>query len=192
MSSRKYTKTRRAEQESKTRERIVEALVELHQELGPAHTSVKAVAEKAGVQRLTVYRYFPDDESMLQACSAHWWGLNPPPDFAEWANIEEPVERCFTALRSFYQYYRKTEPMWSSLYRDVNELDALAKIMTQYEGFLDQVRDDLLLPWKAKGKRKQQISATIRHCLAFSTWQSLTGQNLTEKQVIDLVMSWLD
>ena len=67
MSKRKYTKTLRAEQQDETRSRIVDALVALHQELGPANTSVKAVAEKAGVQRLTVYRHFPDEASMFQA-----------------------------------------------------------------------------------------------------------------------------
>ena len=51
---RQYNKTRREEQQDETRERIVIATVKLHEELGPANTSIKAIAEKAGVQRLTV------------------------------------------------------------------------------------------------------------------------------------------
>jgi len=191
MSTRKYTKTRRAQQESQTRERIVEALVELHQELGPANTSVKAVAEKAGVQRLTVYRYFPDEVSMLQACSTHWWGLNPPPGIDQWANIENSADRCAAAFTAFYRYYHQTEDMWKKLYRDVGEIESLKKIMMQYENILDDIRDDLLAAWKAKGKRKQQLSLTIRHCLAFSTWQSLKEAKLNDSQMANLVVSWL-
>src|SRR5262249_54522395 len=79
---RTYTKTLRAESEESTRQRIVDALVELHEELGPSRTTVSAVAERAGVQRLTVYRHFPDEPSMIRACSAHWAQLNPLPDLA--------------------------------------------------------------------------------------------------------------
>lgn len=191
MSTRKYRKTRRAEQESQTRDRIVEALVTLHQEVGPASTTVKAVAEKAGVQRLTVYRYFPDETAMLDACSSHWWNLNPPPDPSSWTDIGKPDERCLTAIAAFFHYYRRTEQMWTKLYRDMDDVKALKDIMKQFEGLLDNMRDELVAAWKVKGKRKQQLSATIRHCLTFSTWQSLSNQNLSDKQMLDLVAGWL-
>ena len=70
--TRPYRKHRRAELEQQTRERIVEAAVDLHGSVGPARTTVSGVAERAGVQRATVYRHFPDDESLFAACSAHW------------------------------------------------------------------------------------------------------------------------
>lgn len=78
METRKYTQTRRAEQQDETRERIVVAAVRLHEALGPANTSIKAIAEAAGVQRLTVYRHFPDDASLFQACTAHYLGQHSP------------------------------------------------------------------------------------------------------------------
>ena len=71
----------RARQESveQTRLRITEATMHLHETLGPAATTVSAIAEEAGVTRLTVYRHFPDDEALFAACSAHWRELHPRP-----------------------------------------------------------------------------------------------------------------
>ena len=51
---RKYTKRRRAEGELETRQRITEAAVALHGTIGPARTTISAVADRAGVQRATV------------------------------------------------------------------------------------------------------------------------------------------
>src|SRR3954463_2640832 len=102
---RPYRKTRRAELEEQTRTRITESAVALHQELGPARTSISAVAERAGVRRSTVYRHFPDDEALFAACSSHWRAANPPPDPSAWVHIDDPANRTVTALRELYAFY---------------------------------------------------------------------------------------
>ena len=191
MKKRKYTKTRRAEQQDQTRERIVEATVKLHQELGPANTSIKAIAEEAGVQRLTVYRHFPDDASLFQACTSHWLELNPPPNMAAWAQIDDASECSRAALLAFYRYYRQTEKMWTGAYRDVDKLEALQGAMGQFEAYLDQVRDDLLARWNVKANIKKPLAITLRHCLCFSTWASLKKENLSDKKIADLVLAWI-
>ena len=115
---RTYRKKRRAELEAQTRLRITESTVELHGTLGPSRTSISAVAQRAGVRRSTVYRHFPDEAALFAACTAHWMGLNPPPDLAGWALIEDPDERLKQALAELYAYYRRTEPMLQNLHRD--------------------------------------------------------------------------
>jgi AcrR family transcriptional regulator len=191
MKKRKYTKIKRAEQQEQTRDRIVEATVALHEELGPANTSIKAIAERADVQRLTVYRYFPDGDSLFQACTSHWLSLNPPPDAGNWANIEKADERTYAALLAFFEYYRQTETMWVGAYRDVEDIAALRKGMDNFEAYLDQVRDSLQKLWKLRGKRKSQLSLSLRHALRFTTWRSLKREDLNDKQIAELVMSWL-
>ena len=99
---RKYEKKRRAEQEGETRQRIVEAMVDLHQEIGPARTTISAIAERAGVERLTVYRHFPDERSMFEACTTHYASVVPQPNPAAWADTQEPAERLRKALLEFY------------------------------------------------------------------------------------------
>src|SRR6476646_9149441 len=90
---RPYTMRRRAELEEETRRRITESAVELHEELGPAQTSISAIADRAGVRRSTVYRHFPDEDALFAACSAHWRAANPPPDPSLWSAIADVDER---------------------------------------------------------------------------------------------------
>jgi AcrR family transcriptional regulator len=191
MKKRKYTKTRRAAQQDETRDRIVEATVKLHEELGPANTSIKAIAEKAGVQRLTVYRHFPDDASLFEACTTRYLGQHPPPNMADWAELDNARERSHMALLAFYRYYRQTEKMWTVAYRDVDQVEALQGPMGQFEAYLDQVRDDLLASWKIKQENKKSLAITLRHCLRFSTWSALKKEHLSDKKIAELVMSWV-
>lgn len=192
MKKRKYKKTLRAEQQDETRDRIVNATVELHESLGPAHTSIKAIAEKAGVQRLTVYRHFPDEASLFQACTSRYLGQHPPPDMGDWAAIQNASERSQTALLAFYRYYRSTERMWSVAYRDLEKVDALKLPMDQFQAYIDQVRDDLLASWNVKHENKKSLAITLHHCLRFSTWAALKSENLSDKKITNLVMGWIE
>jgi AcrR family transcriptional regulator len=192
MKKRKYTKTRRAEQQDETREKIVEATVALHEELGPANTSIKAIAEKAGVQRLTVYRHFPDDTSLFQACTSHYFGQHPPPNMADWVTIEDAGERSRAALLAFYRYYRSTEGMLSAAYRDFDKVTAMQAPMEQFQAYLDQVRDDLLASWKPRKANLKTLAITLRHCLRFTTWASLKNEQLSDKKIVELVMGWTE
>lgn len=191
MNKRKYTKTRRAQQQDRTREKIVVATVALHEQLGPANTSIKAIAEKAGVQRLTVYRHFPDDVSLFQACTSHYLGQHPPPNMADWAGCQNASERSHAALLAFYRYYRSTEKMWSVAYRDIDKVKAMQVPMEQFQAYLDQVRDDLLASWNVKQADRKSLAITLRHCLRFTTWASLKNENLSDKKIVELVMGWV-
>ena len=66
--ARKYEMRTRAERVEATKRRIVEAAVELHEQVGPARASRSSIAERAGVDRQTYYRHFPDDSALFQAC----------------------------------------------------------------------------------------------------------------------------
>jgi AcrR family transcriptional regulator len=192
MKKRKYRKTLRAEQQDQTRERIVKATAALHESLGPANTSIKAIAEKAGVQRLTVYRHFPDETALFQACTSHYLGEHPPPNMADWASILDAGERSRTALLAFYRYYRSTEKMWGAAYRDYDKVKAMQAPMDQFHVYLDQVRDDLVASWNVKQADKKMLALTLRHCLRFSTWAALKDENLSDKKITDLVMTWIE
>src|SRR5919109_1488827 len=115
---RPYRMRRRAELEERTRRRITESTVALHEELGPVRTSISAIAERAGVRRSTVYRHFPDEAALFAACSSHWEAANPVPDLAGWESIRDPDERLRNALGELYAYYRRTERMMENLHRD--------------------------------------------------------------------------
>ena len=173
---RTYRKTRRADLEGETRLRITESTVALHEELGPARTSISAVAERAGVRRSTVYRHFPDDEALFAACSAHYQAANPPPDPGEWAAIEDPVERTATALRELYAFYGRTEAMYTSLLRDEPLVPILQRRLGDFYGYLRLIEDGLMTGRGLRGHAARRTRAALGHALAFPTWRSLTRE----------------
>src|SRR3954451_11758485 len=126
---RQYRKQQRAADEERTRRRITEATVALHETVGPLHTTVKAVAERAGVQRATVYRHFPDEGALFAACSAHWLERHDPPDPAPWAAIADPDERLRVALGAMYRFYREGEAMMANVRRDEAYVETLAPLL---------------------------------------------------------------
>src|SRR3954463_12303984 len=108
--SRKYEKRARAAQEEVTRMRIIEAAIALHGTIGPARTTISAIAERAGVRRATVYRHFPDERALFVGCSGTFQKPNPPPDPATGASIPDPAARLAAALDAIYGWYERVEP----------------------------------------------------------------------------------
>jgi AcrR family transcriptional regulator len=191
--TRPYRKTRRAELEEQTRRRITESAVALHEDLGPARTSISAVAEHAGVRRSTVYRHFPDDEALFEACSSHWRAANPPPDARAWAAIEDPAERTETALRELYAFYARTEAMYASLLRDELLVPAVHRRLGDFHRFLRGIQDVLMAGRGLRGGAARRTRAAIGHALAFPTWRSLTReQRLADGDAVALMCALVE
>jgi AcrR family transcriptional regulator len=186
--TRPYRKKARAEQEAETRRRITESAVELHGSVGPSRTSMSAVAERAGVRRSTLYRHFPDEAALFEACSAHWAEANPPPDIGAWSGIEDPDERLRTALTELYAFYRRTERMLANLVRDEPLNPVVEKQFRGFHQFLAMARDILMAGRRARGKTREQLQAAIGHALEFTTWRSLAReQSLDDARAAELM-----
>jgi len=186
--TRKYEKKARAEAEAQTRRRITESAVELHGSLGPARTSMSAVAEHAGVRRSTLYRHFPDERALFGACSAHWAAENPPPDIGGWVAIEDPEVRLEAALSDLYAHYRRTEGMMDKLLRDASALAIVDELMGSYRAFLDQAVAILMRGRRLRGNAARRTRAAIGHALAFRTWQDLSqAQGLDDRGAAELM-----
>jgi AcrR family transcriptional regulator len=187
--TRKYDMKRRAKRQQETRRRIIDAAVELHETVGMARTTISAIAEKAGVERLTVYRHFPDERALLTACSRHWSAANPPPDPASWTQIGDPEERLKRALAEVYAYYRRTEPMLGNVVRD-SQVHPITREMAEpfFEHF-ERMRYVLATGWGVKNERLALLLAVLGHALDFQTWRSLVRQqDLSEEQAIEVMI----
>jgi AcrR family transcriptional regulator len=190
---RRYRKRRRAEAEAETRRRITEAAVRLHGTVGPAKTTVSGIARAAGVQRATVYRHFPDEEAMYEACTSHFRALHPPPDLDRWAELRDPEERLRTALREIYAYYAETGQMFASTSRDVERVPAVRKAAAAMDAYREQARAVLLHGRRARGRAREHVTAAIGHALAFPTWRSLVReQGLGDEEAVALMASFVD
>ena len=186
--TRPYRMKRRAELEEQTRTRIAASTAALHEELGPARTSISAVAERAGVRRSTVYRHFPDEEALFAACSSHWRAANPPPDPRVWAAIEDPGERTRIALGELYAFYGRTEGMYTSLLRDEPVVPIVQRLLGDFYGYLRAIEDILIAGRGLRGRAALRTHAAIGHALSFATWRSLTReQGLADGEAIALM-----
>jgi AcrR family transcriptional regulator len=180
---RKYELRQRAAGMEETRRRITEAAMELHGSVGPARTTVTAVAERAGVQRHTVYRHFPTDDDLFTACSGLWAERNPWPDVSRWREIRDPGERLETGLGELYGWYEQVDGMLGNLYRDAPVVPAAADRMGPLKGFLAEAERTLVAPWG----RGRLSAAAVRHVVDFQTWRSLTGDGgLSRAQAVRL------
>ena len=186
---RKYEMKRRAQRQEHTHRRITEAAVELHQALGPANTTISAIAERAGVQRLTVYRHFPDERALLSACSSHYAAENPLPDVGPWSRIPDPEERLRRALKETYAYHRRTEPMMTNVLRDAQIHAPTMEVTVPYLQYWDRARYALVSGWGAEEHRLKTLLAALGHALEFWTWRSLVHeQGLTDEEAIELMV----
>jgi AcrR family transcriptional regulator len=190
---RPYRKRRRAQLEAETRLRITEAAVDLHGSVGPAKTTISAVADRAGVQRATVYRHFPDEQALFDACSSHWMAQHPLPDPARWAQIEHPAERLRVALGELYEWYEQGEYMLERTTRDVALVPALRPSVEGFHGWLDAAASAILRGRPQRGSRGRRQRAAVGHAFAFETWRSLAiHQGLPRAETIELMEALVD
>lgn len=175
---RAYTLKRRAEKRAETRQRIVEAAVELHGSIGPALTTFSMVAKRAGVQRHTLYAHFPEERSLLMACSGLHHDRHPMPDPEPWRAIADPSERLRIGLSSIYGWYERNAELLACVARDA-EVHALTREISELRvgprmRFYREVLSDAL-----PATRRPMLDVM----LSFFTWRTLVRDSgLTSDQ----------
>ena len=169
--TRTYTLGRRAEQQAETRLRIVEAAIALHGSVGPARTTFSMVAERAGVQRHTLYAHFPDERSLNLACSGLTFERDPPPDAAAWQGIADRHERLRVALTALYGWYERNAQLAACVLRDAEHHPLTKEIMEMRLGPF------MAAYWQTLGaKLSARQRAMLGLALSFFTWRTLVGE----------------
>ena len=186
---RKYDQKARAEQQAETHQRIVEAAVALHQEVGGEAATISLIAQRAGVGRPTVYRHFPDERALLTACTGHYLTLNPPPNPEMWLALTDPFDRLRNAIEAAYDYYGRTHVMLARAEQETPTNPVLADLMAPFGAFWAYVRDSVAQGFASNRKVDPLIPAAIGHAVAFSTWRSLVqNQGLSNDQATSLMV----
>ncbi len=184
---RKYELKARAERQRQTRERIVAATVALHQEVGPARTTIADIARRARVQRITVYKTFPDSRDLFAACQRRFLDANPQPDLAP-SSGGDPVTRLEAVLTKLYAWYRSTEVMERNVYADRHLVPALDGLMAE----TNDVRLDALAESHAKAlardKHSAPMRALIRLALEFRTWELFAHQGMPDRSISHILV----
>ncbi len=151
--------------------------MKLHGTVGPARTTVTAVAEEAGVQRGTVYRHFPDEDALFGACSMHWARLNPTPNPDAWVEIDDPAQRLRRALADLYAWYQRNQQMLDNVFRDAPRVPALKPGVEGFQSQLRAVHETLMLGRRGRGRRRARVAAAVGHAIGFGAWHSLVREH---------------
>lgn len=186
--SRGYKLKERARRQEETCQRIAAATAELHEEVGPARTTIAEIARRAGVQRPTVYNNFPRERELFAACQAHFFSQHPLPDPSAALAIEDPAARAQALLTLFYGWYRETAAMTGKIQRDrrlLPELDAL--LSAGADPLLDGMAARLAAGFRPRGKRAARARAVLRLALDFATWERLSGEGLGDAEAAALM-----
>jgi len=183
--ARSYQLKRRGEGQQRTRQKIIEAAIDLHQSQGLAATTMGDIAERAKVGRVTVYRHFPDEAALIGACSGQYFQRHPLPDPEAWRSVKNATERLRQGLRETYAYHRATEAMMTRVLPEARDLP----VMLPYHAHWNRAADILAAPWPPPGRRKKPLKAALALALSFDTWHFLVReQRLTVDQAIEMMM----
>jgi len=183
-----YTLKRRAESQAATRRRIVEAAVELHSSVGPALTTISMVAERAGVQRHTFYAHFPDERSLLLACSGRAMERDPLPDASPWRAIADRSERLRVGLLAIYGWYERNAELAACVLRDADYHPLTKEIVEMRFGPYVAAHREVL---GAKLTAKQR--AVLQLALSFFTWRTLVRDSgLKQGAAVEAMVQAID
>jgi AcrR family transcriptional regulator len=189
---RRYRMGRRQAAIEQTRDRITRAAFELHSTVGPALTSISAVAGRAGVQRHTVYNHFPDMQSLIEACTAHGMRVTVLPDPIALASVADPVERLRQGLEALYAYYRANARLLGNVIRDMAVMPELVAGSRAFADGMATIAGALASGWVVAPEHAGLHGAALGHAVDFGTWQSLTRFGLTDAEAVRLMVSFVE
>lgn len=165
----------------------------LHTTVGPARTTISGIAERAGVQRHTVYAHFPDERELFHACTAMWWQRNPYPDRARWAAIDDPRERLAVALGEVYAWFERSGGELLTVVADAGKVPAMQEPVARQVALMGERVATLARGWGVRGRRRARLTAAIAHSLQLTTWRTLVRDGgLTRDEAVALLTALAD
>lgn len=186
---RSYRLGRRAEAADETRRRIVEATASLHAERGIAGTSMKDIAERAGVSVGTVYHHFPTYPDAIDACGAYTAERVPAPTDAIFEGAGSRDERVARLAAALFDYYERI-PALSSVRRDRHLAESLQRVVER------EADNRLSLAARAIGARKRdRRSGLVAALLDLDVYRALRRQGFdtpaAAERIAAVVNAWL-
>lgn len=179
---------RRLEHTQETRRRITAAAFDLHATIGPSRTTIRAIAERAGVQRHTVYAHFPEMESLYLACTQHGMRVTGMPEPGPWLAVSDPSARMRSGLADLYGWYRANERMLRNVLEDDPGAPAAAE-PDPFSARMTSLTEALTVGWSlADDASRPMLLVVVQHAMRFDTWRSLTSAGLTDAGAVELLV----
>ena len=184
--------SRRQDAVDRTRDRIVTAAFDLHASIGPSRTTIRAIADRAGLQRHTVYAHFPDLEALYEACTVHGISSTGMPTPEGWRTIALARDRLQHGLIEMIRWYRANERMLGNVLFDVDPSAPPPATPDPFEVRMEVLLDVLMEGWQVGPDDEPTLRAVIGHALAFTTWRSLVAGGLVDDQVVVVLVGLVE
>lgn len=179
---------RRLDSVDQTRQRIVAATFDLHATIGPSRTTIRAIADRAGVQRHTVYAHFPDMAALYEACTTHGIQATAMPHPDDWAGIDAPAQRLHHGLAAMVTWYRANTVMLDNVLFDIDPDAPPTATPDPFEVRLGALLESLRQGWSVPSERRGAFDAVLTHALAYTTWRSLSDGGLPDDRIVALLV----
>ena len=167
---RKYVSEARRAQVEETRHRILESLAQVVAESGEGEVIFEAIAQKAGIERRTVFRYFPNREALMRA---FWSWINErlaaqtlPKDFEDLLKL--PIE-------VFSGFDRNEGIIRASLHSSTGREMRLAALSERRKSFRKAVSDGLNEVSPVERKRMEAAAHLLYSAAAWETLKDYGG-----------------
>jgi AcrR family transcriptional regulator len=180
---------------AEVREAILDAAWALATEHGPASVTMSEVADKTGIGRATLYKYFPDVEGILTA----WHQRQINRHLAQLAEVRDkssdPGKRLEAVLEAYAHIYQRRiqhhrhEPHGAELATLLHRADEVAVAQQQ----LQQLIRDLLIDAARAGDIRRDVTPDelASYCLHALTAASTLASNAAVRRLVAVTLSGL-
>jgi AcrR family transcriptional regulator len=179
---RPYDNRLREEQATRTRERILEAVMALLAEVGSQGVTMATIAARAGVSEPTIYRHFGSREGLHEAIDRHFTaevGLPPVPPRVE--DLPETTAALFARFQDHAEVVRAA--LRAGVTREMRERGRRARNQKMRELLSEQCAH--LSAAEAKA-----VAAVYRVIISWETWETLTGEQGVEAADAARAAAW--
>jgi AcrR family transcriptional regulator len=179
---RKYSMQVRSAAVAATRQRIVDATVELHNEMGVSGTSMQDIAERAGVALATVYRHFPSLDELVPACGGRNMELNPLPSDEVFGKLGSGNERVHALVEALFAHYERGQRAYEVGIAESATLPVMARLMAEGAARVRRLVCAATEPFRPNRKH---LSIAVALC-DFRVWRALTGAGLSTADAVQV------
>jgi AcrR family transcriptional regulator len=144
MVPRSYSMQRRSAQVARTRERILDAALELFSKRGAQATTMNEVARRADVSPTTVSNHFPTQEHLIEAVVGRVRANIGVPDSTIFTGTRSLVGRLRVLTTAMYAFYERTSHLFELLGAELVEVPALARAEAAFWGSIRQLYEQAL------------------------------------------------
>jgi AcrR family transcriptional regulator len=186
MAPRPYSMDRRSQQAAQTRDRIIDAAVQLFSEQGARATTMTAVGRKADVAPTTVFNHFATQELLVEAVIERLLVDVRAPDRTIFDGARSVTARLGVLSHEMFAFYERTSHWYYLLGDELTEVPAVARANAEFTRSMRELYDEALA-----GRGDGLLRKTLTGLIHPATFAALTSAGLSRDEAASVVADLL-